>query len=157
MISALLVAVFFASMFEVNAVCLRYIESSKESVAAIQGVQDRLETLRSLAYTDLTNVTALTTLLSTPSNVSDLATRVTETVTITPYDINSIPGGPTGTPLVINRPPGATAVPVVTGSASSIANASAVLVDVQYDWVATFGGRARTERTTSVISAGVKK
>ena len=44
---------FFAAIFEVNAICLRYIDASKEAVAAVHGVQDRMEGLRNLAFTDL--------------------------------------------------------------------------------------------------------
>ena len=55
-VAATLIAVFFATIFELNAVCLRYIDASKESIAALQGVQDRVEALRNLAFTDLTNV-----------------------------------------------------------------------------------------------------
>src|SRR3712207_1528149 len=107
MISALLIAVFFASMFEVNAVCLRYVEASKEAISVIQGVQDRVETLRNMAFTDLTQPNTVKALMVNPSNVSDLAKRVTETVTITAYDTDSAAGGTTGTPVVITRPAGA--------------------------------------------------
>jgi len=55
MIAAAIIAIFFATIFELNAVCLRYIDASKESVAALQGVQDRVEVLRNLSFTDLTN------------------------------------------------------------------------------------------------------
>ena len=158
MISALLIAVFFASIFEVNAVCLRYVEASKEAVSAIQGVQDRLETLRSMAFTDLTQPNTVKALMVNPSNVSDLAKRVTETVTITAYDTDSATGGTIGSPVVITRPAGTTSSPSVSGSATSIATANAVLVDVRYDWGVTLGnGRARSERTSSIVSAGVKK
>ncbi len=44
MVAAILVTIFFASIFELNAVCLRYIGASKESLAAVQSVQDRSET-----------------------------------------------------------------------------------------------------------------
>ena len=43
MVGLVLLAVFFASIFELNAVCLRYIDATKESVAALQSVQDRAE------------------------------------------------------------------------------------------------------------------
>jgi Tfp pilus assembly protein PilV len=158
MISAVLIAVFFASMFEVNAVCLRYVEASKEAVSAIQGVQDRLETLRNMAFSDLTEPNDVKALMVNPSNVSDLARRVTETVTITAYDTDSAVGGTIGAPVVITRPAGATSTPSISGSSTSIATANAVLVEVRYDWAATLaGGRFRSERTSSIISAGVKK
>src|SRR6267143_1737548 len=52
-VAATLVGAFFVTIFEVNAICLRYIDASKECVAAVQGVQDRVEGLRNLAFTDL--------------------------------------------------------------------------------------------------------
>src|SRR6476620_10046782 len=54
MVATMLVAIFFASIFELNAVCLRYMDASKESLAALQSVQDRSEALRNLAFSDLT-------------------------------------------------------------------------------------------------------
>ena len=53
LVAATLVGAFFVTIFEVNAVCLRYIDASKECVAAVQGVQDRIEGLRNLAFSDL--------------------------------------------------------------------------------------------------------
>src|SRR2546430_4825989 len=53
-VALVLLVTFFASLFELNAVCLRYIDATKESVAALQDVQDRAEMLRNLAFTDLT-------------------------------------------------------------------------------------------------------
>jgi len=59
MLAATLIATFFASIFELNAVCLRYIDATKESVAALQSVQDRAEMLRNLSFTDLVNTTVV--------------------------------------------------------------------------------------------------
>src|ERR1700686_3758597 len=79
MVAVALVAAFFATIFELNAVCLRYIDASKERVAALQGVQDRLEALRNLVFTpdpngsDLANATYLKSLMVTPANGSDFA------------------------------------------------------------------------------------
>jgi Tfp pilus assembly protein PilV len=56
-VAAALVGVFFAAIFEVNAICLRYIDASKEAVAAVHGVQDRIEGLRNLAFSDLISPT----------------------------------------------------------------------------------------------------
>src|SRR3712207_47670 len=112
MIATLLVATFFASIFEVNAFCLRLVNGSKENVAAIQGVQDRLETLRNLAYTDLTNpVYIRDTVMPAPSNVSEFSKRVVEEVSIYAYDTDSPVGATTGTGIRIRRPAGATSTP----------------------------------------------
>lgn len=152
MTSVMLLAGFFASVFELNTVCLRYVNASKENVSAIQGVQDRLETLRSLAFTDLTNASYMTTLLTTPSNSAPLALRVIETVTMSDY--------PTGSPKVTySRAAGASVTPTVnwTGSTSFGSATSMVKVNVRYDWTTTFGGRARSEETESLIAGGIKK
>src|SRR5262249_61473923 len=88
-VAAALVGAFFAAIFEINAVCLRYIDASKEAVAAVQGVQDRIEGLRNLAFTDLTSPAYMMNAQATPapsgprpvslvypSNSSDLAAEV---------------------------------------------------------------------------------
>src|SRR5436190_16813446 len=74
LIAAILMCVFFASLFELNAMCLRFIDSSKENLAALQSVQDRLETLRNRSFVDLvrtdcsacTPVPPATTCVTTP-------------------------------------------------------------------------------------------
>ena len=57
MVATMLVTIFFVSIFELNATCLRYLDSSKESLAALQSVQDRVEGLRNRAFSDLTRTT----------------------------------------------------------------------------------------------------
>jgi type II secretory pathway pseudopilin PulG len=124
MVSVVLVAVFFAGIFEVNAMCLRYIEASKESVSAIQGVHNRIETLRNLAFVDLISQNYMTTttgtdpndpnsnlpgLLAIPPDSSLFSPRVTEVVTLTDYST-----GAPGTPSVTyTRAAGATVTPRV--------------------------------------------
>src|SRR3954463_12500 len=82
LVGLLLLATFFASIFELNAVCLRYIDATKESVAALQSVQDRAEMLRTLAFTDLTNTAAVQTLMATAPNAAPFGQKATEIVTI---------------------------------------------------------------------------
>ena len=64
--AAALMAGFFASIFELNAVCLRYIDASKETIAALETVHDRCEKLRNLAFTDLTSTAYLQGLMAKP-------------------------------------------------------------------------------------------
>src|SRR5438128_9261755 len=85
MLAVLLVATFFASVFELNAVCLRYIDATKESVAALQSVQDRAEMLRNLAFTDLTSTAAVQTLMSSAPNAAPFGQKATETVRISAF------------------------------------------------------------------------
>src|SRR5437868_14073271 len=85
MLAVLLVAAFFASIFELNAVCLRYVDATKESVAALQSVHDRCEKLRNLAFTDLVSTNYLQSLVAAAPNTSDFCKKATETVTIRSY------------------------------------------------------------------------
>jgi Tfp pilus assembly protein PilV len=164
LVAVVLVGAFFATIFEVNAVCLRYIEASKEAVAAVQGVQDRIEGLRNLCFTNLTSSTYMMNPQPTPSpsgprpvslvypsNSSDLAARVTEEVTVSAY--------PSGSPsITYNRAPGAavypSASPNATGAFSSI---TLVKVKVRYTWNSAVGGRQQNEETETLIAAGTKK
>jgi Tfp pilus assembly protein PilV len=146
LIAVVLVAVFFASVFELNAVCLRYIEASKEAVAGIAAVQDRTEVIRNVAFADLTNATYMQTLLATPANGSDLAKRATEVVKIKAY--------PTANGVTqFTRNNGT----VTKDSTATSLGDNLVQVDVSLNWPATFGRRSRTEQTTMILSNGQKK
>ena len=147
MIAILLLAFFFVSIFELNAICLRYIDASKESVAAMQLVQDRTEVLRNLAFRDLTTTSYLQNLLSSPANGSDFAPTITEVVKVSQY--------PTASGVTqLTRSPNGT---VTTNSIATDLGKGLVQVDVSAAWNMTFGGRARSTQITSVISNGTKK
>jgi hypothetical protein len=151
LIAATLVAVFFATIFEVNAVCLRYIDASKESVAALQGVQDRVESLRNLAFSDLTSASYVQNLMTTPSDGSDFAQKVTEVVTLSAYPT------PDGSNTQITRGSGASVTPTINSTDANLANAALVRVNVTYTWNMTLGGRSGSEQTETIISSGTKK
>src|SRR5436853_6410168 len=85
MVAVLLLGVFCASVFELNAVCLRYIDASKESMSALQSVHDRCEVLRNLSFADLTTTSTVQTLLATPANGSEFCKKATEIVQISAY------------------------------------------------------------------------
>src|ERR1043166_6560328 len=85
MLAVMLVATFFASIFELNAVCLRYIDATKESVAALQSVHDRCEKVRNLAFSDLTTASYLQNFMATAANTSDFCKKATETIKICAY------------------------------------------------------------------------
>jgi Tfp pilus assembly protein PilV len=147
MIAVLLVAAFFASVFELNAVCLRYIDATKESVAALQSVHDRCEVLRNLAFSDLTSTSYLTTLMATPANSSDFCNKSTERIQVRAY--------PTANGVTqLTRNANGT---VTLDSTATDLGSSLVQVDVSNTWTMTLGGRARTEQTSTIISNGTKK
>jgi len=172
LVAATLVGAFFVTIFEVNAVCLRYIDASKECVAAVQGVQDRVEGLRNLAFTDLISPAYMMNPQPTPSgspsgprpmslvypsNSSDLATRVTEEVTVSGYPSGTpLPGG---TPTITyTHSPGAAVYPNASpATAPDFSSTTMVKVKVKYTWTATFGRRQRSEETETLIAAGTKK
>jgi Tfp pilus assembly protein PilV len=147
MLAVLLVATFFGSIFELNAVCLRYVDATKESVAALQTVHDRCEKLRNLAFTDLTSASYLQNLMGTAANTSDFCNKATETVKIhafpTANGVTQLTRTPTGT--------------VTLDSTAVDLGSTLVQVDVSTTWNMTLGGRARSEQTSTIISNGTKK
>ena len=147
LIAVLLLAFFFLSIFELNAICLRYIDASKDSVAAIQLVQDRSEVLRNLAFRDLTSASYLQGLLASPANGSDFSRSITEVVKVSQY-----PTASGVTQLTRNR-----SGTVTTDSIATDLGSGLVKVDVSAAWNMTFGGRPRSTEVTSIVSNGTKK
>ena len=146
-VGLVLLVTFFASVFELNAVCLRYIDATKESVAALQNVQDRAEMLRNLAFTDLTNTAAVQTLMAPPPNAAAFGLKATETVRISAFPT------PNGVTQFTRSPNGV----VTTDSVATDLGKELVKVEVKVAWTMTLGGRPRTEETTNILSNGSKK
>jgi Tfp pilus assembly protein PilV len=147
LIAVVILAVFFMSIFELNAICLRYIDASKESVAASQLVQDRAEVLRNLAFTDLTNTSYVQALLVSPANGSEFAKKATEVVKLSQYPTAN------GVTQFTRSPNGG----VNTDSTAGSLGTTLVQADVSVNWNMTLGGRPRVIKTTSIISNGTKK
>jgi Tfp pilus assembly protein PilV len=146
MVAVLLLGIFCASVFELNAVCLRYIDASKESIAALQSVHDRCEVLRNLSFTDLTTKSTVQSLLATPPNSSQFCQKATEVVKISAY--------PTANGVTqFTRNPNGT---VTNDSTATDLGSTLVQVDVSTSWN-MLGGRARSEQTSTIISNGTKK
>ena len=161
MVSALLVAVFFASIFELNALCLRYMDSSKESLAALQSVQDRAEALRNLGFANLTSVSFVRDTVMpanyTPDNTPTLfSKKATEVVTIMKFPAPACdPCTPCYPCTRFTRSPNGS---IATNfQATGLGAAGMVKVDVKVSWGMTLGGRARSEQTSSIVSDGTKK
>jgi hypothetical protein len=183
MITAVMVAVFFSGIFEVSAVCLRYIAASKENINAIETVQDRIEQLRGTDFTSLLDPTYMSVAPATPAaspspspqqrrnltvppNASVLAQQGTETIKISTYSGTA----PTTPSVTYVRAPGAiynattnfsdtNVTPTVTwsGGSSFPATTTTVQVDVTYAWNARLGERSLSETSSTIISAGTKK
>src|SRR4051812_18229822 len=147
LVGLFLLVAFFASIFELNAVCLRYIDATKETVAAMQSVQDRAEMLRNLAFTDLTTTTAVRTLMVSAPNASPFTQKATETVSLSAFPT------PNGVTQFTRTPAGS----VTTDSVAADLGNGLVQVDVKVAWPMTLGGRTRTEKTTNILSNGSKK
>src|SRR5204862_7676631 len=146
LVAILLLAIFCTSVFELNAVCLRYIDASKESVAALESVHDRAEVLRNLAFTDLTTKSYVQSLLATPANGSDFCKKATEVVKISAYPTAN------GVTQFTRTPDGA----VANDLTATDLGTSLVQVDISTSWN-MLGGRARSESTSTIISNGTKK
>ena len=183
LMTVMVVSVFFASIFQLNATCLRFISASKENISSLECVQDRIEQLRNMEFPKLIDPTYLTTTpplgpvvppgpamplyrnLTTPANESVLARNATEEVTISGYGSS----GATGPKVKITRAPGAShgavgqrsdvnVAPTVTWlNGADFTGVSLVQVDVKYTWKAVMGGRQRSEMSSTIVAAGVKK
>ena len=146
MVAVVLAALFFISLFELNAMCLRCIDSSKEALGAIQSVQDRSEVLRNLAFTDLTSSSYVQNLMATAANAAPFSRKATETVSISKYPT------PNGVSTFTRSPNGTVAINSVATDLGDI-----VKIDVSVSWTMTVGARSRTEQTSSIVSNGTKK
>ena len=147
LVGMVLLATFFASIFELNAVCLRYIDATKESVAALQSVQDRAEMLRNLAFTDLTKTDVVQGLMANAPNAAPFAQKATETVRLSAYPTSN------GVTQFTRSPNGV----VTADSVAADLGQELVKVEVTVAWTMTLGGRAKTEQTTNILSNGSKK
>ena len=151
MMAVALVAVFFVSIFEVNGLCLRYITSSKNNVAVLQGVQDRLEQLRNLSFANLTSASYVQSLMTTPANGAEfLARSPTEVVTLSAYPTPDA----SNTQITLSAEASSANM---NSTDSNLANAKLVKINVTYTWTETFGGRSRSEQSETIVSAGTKK
>lgn len=147
LIALLLLGLFLPSVFAVNGICLRLVSATKESTAALQSVHDRCETLRNLAFSDLTSASTVQNLMVTPPNASDFCKNATEVVTMSAYPVAS------GITQFTRSRNGI----VTTNSVAADLGSTLVQVTISTSWSATFGGRARSEETTTIISNGTKK
>ena len=147
LIALLLLGLFLPSVFAINGVCLRLVNASKQSTAALQSVHDRCETLRNLAFTDLVSASTVQNLMATPANASYFCNNATEVVKMSAYPVAH---GVTR----FTRPANG---PVTNDSTATDLGSTLVQVTVSTSWNATFGGRACSEETTTIISNGTKK
>jgi len=158
-VAVALVVGFFVSIFEVNGICLRYIRASKNNLAVLQGIQDRLEQLRNMTYASLTTASSVQSLMATPANGSEFLARVpTEVVTMTGYQsiANYFAGTADATKTQITLSPGGSSATINTTD-GSLSSAALIKVKVTYTWNEIFGGRSRSEDSETLISAGTKK
>jgi len=147
LVAAVLLASFFASLFEANALCLRFVAASKQSVGAIEVVQARAEVFRNLRFGDLTTTSYVQNLLATAANTSDFAKSATEVVKISKYP----------TPNGVTQMTRATNGTVSLDSSATSLGSTLVKVDISQTWTGVLGGRQRTEQTSLIISNGTRK
>src|SRR5438105_15058900 len=133
LIAVVLVATFFASILELNAVCLRCIDASKELLAAVQSVQDRSEVLRNIAFSDLTNTSFVQNVMNTSANPAPFSKKATEVVTISKYPTAN------GVTKFIRAPNGT----VTTDSIATDLGKGLLKVYVQVYWTIAVAGRTR--------------
>jgi hypothetical protein len=147
MVSSVLLATLFGAIFQINAVCLRYVSAGKESMAAISNVHDRAEALRNTAFGDLIDTEYVKTLLGTPANASEFSQKAPEVVRISAYPT------PNGVTQFTRNANGS----VTVNSTATNLGKSLVQVEVWCTWRGGLAGREQTERAITIVANGTKK
>jgi len=159
LVALALVIGFFVSIFEINGICLRYIKSSKSNLAALQGIQDRLEQLRNLSFSSLASDSSVQSLMAVPANASEfLARSPTEVVKLTGFKSVSkfFAGTADATQTQITLSAGDSSA-TINSADTNLSTAVLVKVNVTYTWTEALSGRPRSEQGETIISAGTKK
>jgi Tfp pilus assembly protein PilV len=147
LVSSFLLATLFGAIFQLNAICLRYVSAGKDSMAAISNVHDRAEALRNTAFRDLTDVDFVRALLATPANASEFAQKAPEVVRISAYPT---PNGVTQFSRSANGN-------VSVDSTATSLGSSLVQIEVSSTSPGGLAGRPQTERAITIVANGTKK
>ena len=147
LVSSVLLATVFGAIFQVNALCLRFVSAGKESMAGISNVHDRAETLRNTAFRDLTDVDYVKTLLAAPANASEFAQKAPEVVRISAYPTAN------GVTQLTRSADGS----ITVNSTATNLGKSLVQVEVSCTWKGGLAGRQQTERAVTIVANGTKK
>ena len=163
LIAVAVVALFGMASFATNERLLVALRTQRESAAATMMLQERMEGFRSLTYTGVaTNGATGMTPPSTAADIVATATtsesslgNLTETVTITPYQVNAQGASTTTHSNVWQRnstyPTGNMTDTV--GAFDLVSNYDLLKVDIQVSWTSS-NGRTRNRELSAIFGKG---
>jgi type II secretory pathway pseudopilin PulG len=142
----------FAALSAVSLHCRRLVAVQRETVAANQLVQERLETIRSTGWNQLTSASALRdTVLGTASTHTGNLHGAREQITVTPYPAVT----PAPAPLQIERTAdGQTRIISEPASSFSLRRMTGLRVDVRVEWSSRQNRRTRIREISTVVALG---
>ena len=146
MVAVAVVALFFGALYALNAQCLNVLNSARQTAAAGQSLQDRIEQFRSCTWDQVTDATYIQNSILNAATTSgyNIAGSI-ETVTLSAYPIAT-------TPTQVVRANGTAST---TSTNSNLVNGDIVRIDVSLTWVAGLGARARSQSVSSIIAKNV--
>ena len=150
--AAALLVLFVSAIFAVNQKVLASLKAQKETLAATQIFQERIEQLRynaasGIAGTNFADINWLKTNIynADTQSISTLGPSAAETFVVSVYPV------PVGTAAQLTRTNGT--VNIDSSGDPSIPSANLVRVDLQLTWTSS-SGRSRLRRTSTVLGKG---
>ena len=152
MVATFLVATVVGALFLSDSQILRMLRFQKETVAATQHFQERMEQIRSIGFSQVADAVYLTDpankIFGVDTKSEGSLQSPLEKATISAYpDVSPLP---TPIPIIITRQDGT----VTAQKNANLATQTSLLrVDLEFTWNIT-SGRERTRRTSTIIGKG---
>ena len=150
--AATLLVLFVSAIFAVNQKVLGSLKGQKETLAATQTFQERIEQLRSNAYSNIADINWLKANIYNvdTQSIGTLGHSAVETIILSSYNLaNNPPEGASKSQLT--RANGSATVDSTSTSIDSTTNL--VRADLQLQWT-SWSGRSRLRRTSTVFGKG---
>jgi type II secretory pathway component PulJ len=152
MVSLTLLALGYAGISMTNTACLHVVRRQRETVAAGQLLQERMEQMEAAGFSNITDATQIAgRVLSVVSAHSKFLGTAHELIRVSTYPAVV----PAAAPIVVERwSNGTLTVTSTPPPGISLRNFLAVRVDVHVDWMAGDNARPRSREMSTIIAVG---
>jgi Tfp pilus assembly protein PilV len=149
-VATVIFAITFLGLFALNTRILHSLRATKETAAASQGLQERMEFVRRAPWSGITDETYISTAVLSFTTVSAAnLPNLTERIIINSWPTAS------GSPLQLTRSAAGTVT--VDSSNSALVNQKAIQVLIRYTWTGS-PGRIRVREAVAIVGkAGIGK
>lgn len=148
MMAGAAIALFMAGLFTMNSFSAKTVRAGKETVAASNIVQERLDQLRKGTWFNVTDPAYVQTLLGTAAGSGAPLSGLTERITINVYPAAS----PALTPIQVTRSANGTVT--INSSNTALQQKPMVRADITATWTGSRSGATRTRTVSTVIAQG---